>query len=176
MGRVKDQILNLSKTKDYSKPELAKFVCGSGKKQSEENIIKTIRNLFKLKKENKATKNRIIRVIRALSEKEEKDYYKPIRVGDVWNKNYIEYESSGDINKKLSMKEYLDKIKPYLRDIIIILQKLDTWKIQLAIAMNFVSSKDVDEEHVTHSKSNNIEFISYDNANEVVNELFESLL
>ena len=27
-----------------------------------------------------------------------------------------------------------------------------------------------------HSKSNNIEFMSYDNANEVVNELFESLL
>ena len=27
-----------------------------------------------------------------------------------------------------------------------------------------------------HSKSNNIEFMSYDNANEVANELFESLL
>ena len=27
-----------------------------------------------------------------------------------------------------------------------------------------------------HWKSNNIEFMSYDNANEVVNELFESLL
>ena len=27
-----------------------------------------------------------------------------------------------------------------------------------------------------HSKSNNIEFMSYDNVNEVVNELFESLL
>ena len=27
-----------------------------------------------------------------------------------------------------------------------------------------------------HSKSNNIEFMPYDNANEVVNELFESLL
>ena len=27
-----------------------------------------------------------------------------------------------------------------------------------------------------HSKSNNIEFLPYDNANEVVDELFESLL
>ena len=27
-----------------------------------------------------------------------------------------------------------------------------------------------------HSKSNNIEFMPYDNANEVVNELFNSLL
>ena len=31
------------------------------------------------------------------------------------------------------------------------------------------------KERVMHSKSDNIEFISYDNKNEVVNELFESL-
>ena len=31
---------------------------GGGKKQSEENIIKSIRNLFKLKKENEAIKDR----------------------------------------------------------------------------------------------------------------------
>ena len=56
------------------------------------------------------------------------------------------------------------------------LQKYDIWKIQLTIAINFISSKDVDEERVMHSKSNNIEFfLSYNNANEVVNELFESL-
>ena len=90
------------------------------------------------------------------------------------NNNYIEYESSGDGNIKLSVKEYLDKIKPYLRDIIINLQKSDTWKIQLTIAINFISSKDVDEERVMYSKSDNIEFMLYDNGNEVVNKLFES--
>ena len=37
-------------------------------------------------------------------------------------------------------------------------------------------SKDVDAECIMHSKSDNIEFISYDNTNEVVNERFESLL
>ena len=36
--------------------------------------------------------------------------------------------------------------------------------------------KGVDEEHVMHSKSDNIEFMPYDNVNEVVNELSESLL
>ena len=46
----------------------------------------------------------------------------------------------------------------------------------IAIAINFISSKDVDEERVMHSKSNNIEFMPYDNGNEVVNDLFESLL
>ena len=36
--------------------------------------------------------------------------------------------------------------------------------------------KDVDDELVMHSKSDNIEFMPYHNANEVVNELFRSLL
>ena len=63
-----------------------------------------------------------------------------------------------------------------MTDIIIHFQKSDTWKIQSTIAINFISSKDVDEEHVMHLKSSNIEFISYDNANEVVNELVNSLL
>ena len=70
----------------------------------------------------------------------------------------------------------MDKIKPYLRDIINNLQKSDTWKIQLTIAINFISSKDVDEEHVRHSKSDNVEFMLYNDVNEVFNELFESLL
>ena len=61
MDRVKDQIMNLFKTKDYSKPECVDTVYGGGKKQSEENIIKSIRNIFKLKKENEAIKDRIIR-------------------------------------------------------------------------------------------------------------------
>ena len=82
----------------------------------------------------------------------------------------------GDRNKNLSVKEYLDKIKPCLRDIIINIQEIDTWKIQLAIAINFISSKDVDKERIMHLKSDNIEFMSYDNANEIANELFESLL
>ena len=56
------------------------------------------------------------------------------------------------------------------------LQKSDTWKIQLIISINFISTKDVEEEGVMHSKSNNIEFIPYDNANEAADELLESPL
>ena len=55
------------------------------------------------------------------------------------------------------------------------LQNSDTWKFQLAIAINFISSKDTEEECVMHSKSNNIKFTSYNNAITVVDELFESL-
>ena len=48
----------------------------------------------------------------------EEEHYKPKRVGNFWNNNYIEYESNGDRNKNLSLEEHLDKIKSYLRDII----------------------------------------------------------
>ena len=84
------------------------------------------------------------------------------------------------IKIKTSVKEYLDKIKLSLRDIIINLQNSDTWKIQLTIAIIFkfinYLFKHIDEEHVMHLKSNNIEFMSYDNANKVVDELLKSLL
>ena len=61
-----------------------------------------------------------------------------------------------------------------MRDIIINLQKSDTWKIQLTITTNFISSKHVDEERVMDLKSNNVEFMPYENANEVVHKPFES--
>ena len=63
-----------------------------------------------------------------------------------------------------------------MRDIILNLQKSDTLRIQLTNAIISISSKNVDEERVMHSKSNNTEFVSYDNVNEVVDERFESLL
>ena len=41
-----------------------------------------------------------------------------MKTNDAYNSNYIEYESKGDENKTLSIKEYLNMIRPYLRDII----------------------------------------------------------
>ena len=59
--------------------------------------------------------------------------------------------------------------------IIIDLANSCTYKIQLTIAFNFASSKDAEEERVMHSRNDNIKFASYNDANEVVDELFESL-
>ena len=50
----------------------------------------------------------------------------------------MEYEINVDRNKTLSIKEYLDEIKPYLKNIINNLNKSDTQKIQLTIAINFI--------------------------------------
>ena len=49
---------------------------------------------------------------------QEENYYKPVRVDNFQSKNYTEYENNGDRNKTLSIKEYLNKIRPYLKDII----------------------------------------------------------
>ena len=100
-------------------------------------MIKYIRNLFAL--ETKAIKNRVLRDIQNLFKHEEQNYYKPVRVSNFWSNNYIEYESKNDRNKALSIKQYLNKIRPYLEDIISNLRKSDTWKIQLTIANNFIS-------------------------------------
>ena len=50
----------------------------------------------------------------------DEDYYKPIITKGAFNSNYIQYESmkSEGKNKHLSVEEYLDQIRPYLRDII----------------------------------------------------------
>ena len=144
-------------------------------RSEEENIIKDIINLFRLKKElnytaikdirnlfrqnlDKTTtikySNLILRDIKNLfeHEEEEENYYKPVKVNNFWSTNYIECESNGDRYKILSLEEYLNKIRPYLKDIINSLKKSDTCKIQLTIANNFISSINNDEEHVTHSK------------------------
>ena len=59
----------------------------------------------------------------------EENYYTPARVCNVWSNKYIEYESNGDINKILSVKEYLNKTKSFLKNIINDLKKCDTLKI-----------------------------------------------
>ena len=64
--------------------------------------------------------------IKNLFEREEEDYYKSLRVGNFYDSNCIECESNGDRSKTLSIKEYIDEIKPYLKDIKINIKKYDT--------------------------------------------------
>ena len=105
-------------------------------------------------KEVKGIKAIVLRHIKNLFEyeKEEENHYKPLRVNNFWSIDYIEYKSIAE--------EYLDKIRPYLRDIINDLKQSDTLKIQLAITIKFVSSKyNNDEKCIMQSKSDNIKFM-----------------
>ena len=59
--------------------------------------------------------------IRTLFKELDRDYYKPIRTDAGFagrNDNYIEYTSKADRYENLSPKEYLNVIRPYLRDLI----------------------------------------------------------
>ena len=120
----------------------------------EGSIIKDIWNLFRRENLTKAIKNRILRDIKNLFElaEEEESSYKSVGVSNFWSNNYIEYEINGDRSQTLSVEEYLNKIRPYLKDIINNLESFNTWKIQSTIANNFISSIENDEEYVMHSK------------------------
>ena len=72
------------------------------------------------KNNDRLIKDSIVRDIRTLFEQEDDaDYFERNRVSNFLSNNYIEYESNGDRNKNLSLDRYLDKIEPYLRDVII---------------------------------------------------------
>ena len=63
-----------------------------------------------------------------------------------------------------------------MKDIIINLKKSDSSKIQLTIAINFISSKDNDEECIMHSKRDNTKIMINHKADEVIEKFFESPL
>ena len=62
-----------------------------------------------------------------------------------------------------------------MKDIINNLKKSQTWKIELTIANNFISSVNNDEEHKMHSKGYNIKVMMNHEADDVIKKLFDSL-
>ena len=103
--------------------------------------------------------------------------------------SYIEYVSKGDEHENLSPKEYLDTIRPYLRDltndhktpmktgeVIDNESQSGEWKIQLVMLNMCISSKDFEELHSVYSVSNNIEIFMSSDTNEIIDKLFDTML
>ena len=67
-------------------------------------------------------------------------------------------------------------IRPYLRDMINDHKTRREWKIQLTMQINFISSKDSEETCTMHTKSHNIEIMMGNETDEIIKNLFESLL
>ena len=63
------------------------------------------------------------------------------------------YESSGNKDFKLSIYEYFDIIRPYLRDMTDNHKARGEWKIQLTMQIIFVSFIDANETRVMPTKS-----------------------
>ena len=107
----------------------------------------------------------------------EEDYYKPISVKSSHKSNYKYYESNWDKEKKLSVKQYLNKITPYLYDLINdhrIARRV--WKIQINMHVNFISSRDTGETRIYYVWSDNVRIMHGEDTNGIIREIFKSFL
>ena len=101
--------------------------------------------------------------------------YEPTLVKSGYNNNYIEYRSEG--NEIFTFEEYLDLIEPYLRELINDYKSKGEWKILLTAQINFISLRPgSDETRVMHTRSVNEEFMNGSDTDEIIKELFKSLL
>ena len=101
--------------------------------------------------------------------------YEPTLVKSGYNNNYIEYRSEG--NEIFTFEEYLDLKEPYLRELINDYKSKGEWKIQLTAQINFISARlGSDETRVMHTRSVNEEFTNSSDTDEIIKELFKSLL
>ena len=129
---------NLTKEKKQEKKRYAKKL-----QKAEEFLKKLKEDLSRLEKyqynDNEDQDYNGIREIEKLFNKtNEEDYCKPIKTKSALNDNYIEYEyeSRGDKDKNLSIDDYFNIIRPYLRDMIDNHKAHSKWRIQLIMGIN----------------------------------------
>ena len=105
----------------------------------------------------------------------DKDYYNPKLIKSGYNENDLINESKGD--KMLMLKEYLNLIEKYLKELIEEDKLKGEWKVQLTIEVNFISLKPgSDETHIMYTRSDNVEIMFGDDNDDIIKQLFESLL
>ena len=108
------------------------------------------------------------------------DYYKPILVKSFFNESHKYYESRGDKDKKLSIEQYLDIIRPYLSDLINENKAIETssneWKIQINMHINFVSSNATGEIRTVFVQSDNEEIRLGNETDDIVKRIINSFL
>ena len=85
-------------------------------------------------------------------EQDNLDYYIPKEVKRAFDGSCVIYESNGDKDAKLSMDEYFNIIRPYLKDMIDDHKSKGEWKIQLSMRIIFVSFTDANETREMHTK------------------------
>ena len=93
---------------------------------------------------------------------------------------YKYYESPGDKDKNLSVKQYFYKIMSYLSDLIndhkTIRDNSNEWKIQINMHVNFISSNDTGEIRTIFVWSNNEEIRSCNKTDDIIKGLLNFFL
>ena len=103
-------------------------------------------------------------------------YYKPIRTKGAFNNDCVKYESREDKDKNLLPKDYIDIIRPFLRDMINNNRTYGERKIQLTMRITFISYLDTGEFHIMHSKIDNAKIMMCIETDDIIDELPESFL
>ena len=182
---IRENLYKIEKEKNLSESKIKEI--GKNLTELEENFLKSKKYYEYDDSEYGGIRN--VRDLFYLSTNE--DYHEPILVKSGFDGNYIQYKSRGDKGKNLSIKRYLKMIKPYLSDLINkhkthglaryhsgnkswIEKTSSEWKIQLTMAINFISSKGSDETRTMHTRSNNVEIMVGSETNEIIKDLFES--
>ena len=122
INEFRRSLYNIKNFKNLSAPEI---------KETEKILFELEKSLYNLKKhyDYDNTEDQGIRDIGNIFDEVDEDYYKPIKTKSAFKGNYIEYEIKGDKYKNLSPKEYLDMIRPYLKDMINDHKPRREWKI-----------------------------------------------
>ena len=110
------------------------------------------------------------------NELNEVDYYEPKKVKSAFNGSYVLYESKGYKDSKLSIYEYFDIIRPYLKDLIDNPKAKGEWKIHLSMRIIFVSFTDANETREMYTKSDSIPIMSGIETEHVINKLINNTL
>ena len=91
--------------------------------------------------------------------------------------NYKYYEIRGDKEKRLSVKQYLNKITSHLYDLINdhrIARRV--WKIQVSILVSFISSKDTGETCTIYVWSDKVSIMRGSDTDYIIRETFRSFM
>ena len=107
------------------------------------------------------------------------DAFKPKKTDDSFagrRNNYIEYISEGDDYENLSLREYLDIIRPYLINMINDHKTSGEWKIQFVMLNRCISSKNFEKTRSIYLASKNIDIFMGIDTDEVINILFNTML
>ena len=146
---------------------------------SEKKVLKKIGRYLKnfkedLEKLQKYQQNITYGLDYLFNQLDEVDYYEPKEVKIASDGSYVLYESKGDKDNNLSIDEYFDIIRPYLRDMIDNHKATGEWKIQLTMRIIFVFFTDANETREMHTKINNITIMRGVENENIINELFNT--
>ena len=141
------------------------------------NIGRYLKKLNKyLKKLNKYHDNVMYGLDCLFNEVNEEDYYEPKEIKIAFDGSYMLNESTGDKDVRLSIDEYFDIIRPYLKDMIDIHKSNGEWKTQLTMRIIFISFIDKNETHVMHTKSDNVKIMNCTDTSDAIYELIDSFM